>query len=146
MAESFSLYNTFGNDLKTTIIQDTLVSYLENSTIKFVLPEASTELLTLSADQIPSSINPNDLDQVSQQLVSLGYGEANALALAVVLIRVAKSSGVNPLEYFKLNQASLSLAAATYDLINEQRPVGNRIGLVIPTDNSKSPAGSLIKP
>lgn len=146
MTGSTSLYNTFGNEVKSKIVQDTLISYLENATIKFVLPEASTELLTGLTKFSTESINPAELDQVSQQLVSMGFGEANAKALALVLIRVAKAEGKSPQAYFDLNSSSLELAVDVYNLINQQRPVGNRIGLVKPIDNSTSPAGALIKP
>lgn len=146
MAGSTSLYNTFGNEVKSKIVQDTLVSYLENATIKFVLPEASTELLTGLTNFSTENINPAELDQVSQQLVSMGFSEANAKALSIVLIRVAKAEGKNPQDYFNLNLSSLELAVDVYNLINQQRPAGNRIGLVKPLDNSKSPAGALIKP
>lgn len=146
MAGSTSLYNTFGNEVKSKIVQDTLVTYLENATVKFVLPEASTELLTGLTTLSTANIDPAELDQVNQQLVSMGYGEANAKALSIVLIRVAKSQGKKPQEYFNLNLSSLELAVDVYNLINQQRPAGNRIGLVKPMDNSISPAGALIKP
>lgn len=146
MQSSASLYNTFGNEVKTKIVQDTLVTYLENSTVNFVLPEASAELLTTLTTNVTEHIDPSELDQINQQLVSMGFDQANAKTLAIVLIRVARISGINALEYFNLNQSSLELALGTYALINEQRPVGNRIGLVKPIDNAASPAGALIKP
>lgn len=146
MQSSASLYNTFGNEIKNKVVQDTLVTYLNNSTVNFVLPEASAELLTTLTTNITEYIDPMELDQINQQLVAMGYQDANARTLAIVLIRVAKISGISPLEYFNLNQSSLELALGTYALINEQRPAGNRIGLVQPIDNSKSPAGALIKP
>ena len=44
---STSLYTTFGNEVKYEIRNDTLVAFLENATIKFPLPEASSEILGL---------------------------------------------------------------------------------------------------
>ena len=43
---SASLYNTFGNEVQYKIAQDTLVAYIDNASIKFPLPEASSEILT----------------------------------------------------------------------------------------------------
>lgn len=146
MISSSTLYNTFGNEIKTKIVQDTLISYLENATVKFVLPEASVSLLTTLTTGSTENIDPVMLDQVTQQLITQGFNEANAKTLAIVLVRVAKRAGISPIEYFNLNQSSLELAVGTYNLINEQRPAGNRIGLVLPTNNGESSAGSLIKP
>lgn len=146
MSNSAALYNTFGNEVRSKIVQDTLITYLDNATIKFVLPEASTALLTGLTTTGTESINPAELDQISQQLVSMGFGDANARTLAIVLIRVAKIDGVNPQVYFDLNMSALELAVDTYNLINQQRPAGNRIGLTKPISNNKSPAGALIKP
>ena len=144
MADSTTLYNTFGNELKYRINQDTLEAYLENATIKFPLPEASSTILSELAP--PESVNPQELDAVKSKLESIGFGKANARAMSAVLIQVARSQGVSPLEYFSVNQASLKLAVDTYDTINMLRPPGNRIGLTAPLDNSKSRYANLIKP
>ena len=42
---SSSLYNTFGNELRYDVLQSTLAVFLENATIKFPLPQASSEIL-----------------------------------------------------------------------------------------------------
>jgi len=139
-----SLYLTFGNERKYRITQDTLVAYLENATIKFPLPEASSELLSELADT--TSINPQELDTVKSRLISIGFGEPSAVTMASVLIQVAKTQGVSPMEYFSLNEASLKLAIDTYTTINALRPSGNRIGLTTPIENKRSRQRTLIKP
>jgi hypothetical protein len=144
MASSTNLYNTFGNELKYRISQGTLEAYLENATIKFPLPEASSTILGELAPI--DSVNPQELDAVRGELERIGFGQANARAMAAVLIQVAKSQGVSPLTYFDLNAASLKLAIDTYETINLLRPPGNRIGLTSAKDNQKSRASSLIQP
>ncbi len=144
MASSTNLYNTFGNELKYRISQGTLEAYLENATIKFPLPEASSTILGELAPI--DSVNPQELDAVRGELERIGFSQANARAMAAVLIQVAKSQGVSPLTYFDLNAASLKLAIDTYETINLLRPPGNRIGLTSAKDNQKSRASSLIQP
>jgi hypothetical protein len=144
MAGSSNLYNTFGNELKYRISQGTLEAYLENATIKFPLPEASSTILSELAPI--DSVNPQELDAVRGELERIGFSQANARAMAAVLIQVAKSQGVSPLTYFDLNAASLKLAIDTYETINLLRPPGNRIGLTSAKDNQKSRASSLIQP
>lgn len=144
MADSTTLYNTFGNELKYRIMQGTLEAYLENATIKFPLPEASSTILSELAP--PESVNPQELDTVKSKLESIGFAQANARAMAAVLIQVAKSQGISPLEYFSMNQNSLKLAVDTYETINMLRPPGNRIGLVTPINNNKSRYSRLIQP
>ena len=141
---STSLYTTFGNEIKYDIQQNTLVSYLENATIKFPLPEASSVLLSELVDI--KQVNPVDLDVVKAKLISIGFGEANANAMAGVLITVAKSHGVSPLEYFALNEASLKLTEDAYKTINLLRPSGNRIGLSPQKQNKNSRYNSIIRP
>lgn len=141
---STNLYNTFGNELEFKITQDTLVQYLKNSTIPFVLPEASSEILGNLVP--PESVNPVDLDIVKAKLTSLGFKEPNALALSAVLVQVAKDQGINPLEFFEDEQQALKLAIDTYKTINFLRPPGNRIGLASAKSNTKSKFSSLIKP
>jgi len=41
---SASLYTTFGNEVKYEFRQGVLTAYLENSTINFPLPEATSEV------------------------------------------------------------------------------------------------------
>lgn len=144
MADSTTLYNTFGNELKYRINQGTLEAYLENATIKFPLPEASSTILGELAPL--DSVNPQELDLVKGRLQSIGFAEANARAMAAVLIQVAQSQGVSPLTYFDLNANSLKLAIDTYETINLLRPPGNRIGLTASKDNQKSRVAKLVRP
>lgn len=141
---STSLYTTFGNEIKYDIQQDTLVAYLEDATIKFPLPEASSEILSELVDM--STINPVDLDVVLAKLTEIGFSKANGKAMAAVLISVAKSQGVSPMEYFEVNAASLKLTQDAYKTINMMRPAGNRIGLSQRKENKKSRYGNMIRP
>jgi hypothetical protein len=141
---SASLYTTFGNEIKYEIQQDTLVAYLEDATIKFPLPEASSEILSELVDM--STINPVDLDVVLAKLTEIGFSKANGKAMAAVLISVAKSQGVSPMEYFEVNEASLKLTQDAYKTINMMRPAGNRIGLSRRKENKKSRYGNMIRP
>lgn len=144
MSGSSNLYNTFGNELKYRITQGTLEAYLENATIKFPLPEASSSILGELASI--DSVNPQELDAVRGELERIGFAQANARAMAAVLIQVAQSQGVSPMTYFDINAASLKLAIDTYDTINLLRPPGNRIGLTAAKDNQKSRVANLIQP
>lgn len=141
---SANLYDTFGNEVEYKITQDTMVQYLKDATIKFVLPEASSEIVGGLVK--PESVNPVELDMVKSKLISLGFGEPNALALSAVLVKLAKDQGISPLDYFKDSSLSLKLAIDTYKTINMLRPPGNRIGLAKKKTNSKSRYKSLIKP
>jgi hypothetical protein len=143
---SVSLYNTFGNEVKYQVVKDTLVAYLETATVKFPLPEASSEILsTLLSDSV-EVINPDMLDQIQQRLVRAGFGESNARALSQVLLQVSTAQGVSPLTYFSVNDASLKLTIDTYETINALRPSGNRINLAMPKKNSSSVYRDFIKP
>jgi hypothetical protein len=141
---STSLYTTFGNELEYRITNATLEAYLENATIKFPLPEASSTILSELADL--GSINPVELDAVRSKLVSIGFGKPSATAMASVLIALAKSEGTDPMVYFDLNEQSLKLAVDSYRTINMMRPPGNRIGLTTPKNNLRTSAGPLIQP
>lgn len=141
---SSSLYNTFGNELDYTITRDTIVAYLKNATIKFPIPEASSTLLSELAD--PGSINQVEFEAVKAKLESIGFGEPNARTMAVVLLQVADSEGVDPMTYFDLNNTSIKFAADTYKTINLMRPPGNQIGLANPRINRRSQVYQLIKP
>jgi hypothetical protein len=145
MAQSSeSLYTTFGNELKYRITAQTLEAYLENATIKFPLPEASSTILgELAAIE---TINGVELDAVSTKLQSIGFGNANARAMASVLIQVAQGQGVSPMDYFSSNEAALKLAVDSYATINLLRPAGNRINVVAPRKNSNSRFNKLIRP
>lgn len=143
---STSLYDTFGNEVKYQQFQGTLVAYLENATIKFPLPEASTDILSKLFQDKDDPINPTLLEQVQQRLIKSGFKEANARAMADILIRVAAVERVNVMDYFEVNSTSLKLTVDTYDAINAMRPVGNRINLVRPLNNSSTAFKNLIQP
>jgi len=142
---SSSLYETFGNELRYDVLQSTLTTFLENATIKFPLPQASSEILgNLEKDSL-STINPEVLTQIKTRLEKIGFKEANANALSIVLIKVAESMGTSPMEFFSINENTLKITKDAYDAINALRPKGNRINLVVPKSNSKSRVGKLIK-
>jgi hypothetical protein len=143
---STNLYDTFGNEVKYQVTQNTLVAYLENATVKFPIPEASTAILADLFKDKDDPINSDLLEQVQQRLIKSGFKEANARAMANVLIRVAAQQRVNPMDYFSVNDNSLKLTVDTYNTINALRPVGNRINLVRPLNNASTLFKDLIKP
>jgi hypothetical protein len=143
---STSLYDTFGNEVKYQISQNTLVAYLENATVKFPIPEASTEILSNLFKDKDKPIDFTLLEQVQQRLIKSGFKEANARAMADILIRVAAVERVNVMDYFEVNNNSLKLTVDTYNAINAMRPVGNRINLVRPLTNSATKFKTLIQP
>lgn len=143
---SVSLYDTFGNEAKYQYNEDTLVAYLENATIKFPLPEASADILSNLFKDSTDPIDSNLLEQVQQRLIKTGFKEANAKAMADVLIRVAREQRVNVMDYFEVNSNTLKLTVDTYQTINTLRPIGNRINLVKPLNNAKTLFRDLIKP
>ena len=133
---STSLYNTFGNEIKYTVSYDTLIAYLDNATIKFPLPEASTDILQDLADT--KTINPVELDPVTTRLESIGFAPPKAKTMASILIQVAQTEGISPHDYFTPGEQSLKLTVDTYEVMNTLRPSGNKVGLVAPISNSKS--------
>ena len=143
---STSLYDTFGNEVKYQISQNTLIAYLENATVKFPIPEASTDILSKLFQDKDDPINPVLLEQIQQRLIKSGFKEANAKAMADILIRVAAVERVNVMDYFEVNNNSLKLTVDTYEAINAMRPVGNRINLVRPLNNSATKFRQLIQP
>lgn len=143
---STSLYETFGNDITYDVLKSTLEVFLENSTIPFPLPQASADILGSLGDNNNLPVDNALLDQVRVKLQSIGFSQANAKALSIVLIRVADVQGVHPLTYFSLNEQSLKLTKDAYNAINAMRPVGNRISVVTPKNNTRSTPGKLIKP
>ena len=66
--------------------------------------------------------------------------------MADVLIRVAAAERVNVLDYFEVNSNTLKLTVDTYNAINALRPVGNRVNLVRPLNNSSTKFKQLIQP
>ena len=49
------------------------------------------------------------------------------------------------MDFFSINENTLNITKQAYDAINELRPNGNRVNLVTPKNNSKSPVSKLIK-
>lgn len=142
---SANIYDTFGNEIKYGVTQDKLLNFLKNATIDFPLPEASAFILQSFLDPA-DTVDPVMLDQVFTKLVSIGYSEPAARAMGSVLIKVAKSQGINALQYFDDNQAQLTLAVDSYEAMNALRPAGNRVGLSTPINNQKSRQAPFIKP
>jgi len=144
---STSLYETFGNEVNYEIRKDKLVKFLENSTINFPLPEASVEILTaMLGKEQNAGMNADEIDMVYNRLTSIGFNEKTANTLAVALIQIAKQQGVHPIEYFELNESSITLAENTYKAINKIRPKGNLIGLTVGKTNKQSKIANVIRP
>lgn len=141
---SASLYDTFGNEINYRITQETLEQYLKDSTIDFVLPEATSELLSELAPQ--ESIDKPLFDAVKSKLIKAGFKEASATAMASILLPVAEQQGVSPLDFFQGGDTALKLAVDTYSALNVLRPPGNRIGLAAKRKNAKTRLRQLIKP
>lgn len=141
---STSLYDTFGNEINVRVTQETLDQYLKDATIKFVLPEATSQLLFDFVQ--PDSIDASLYEVVKTKLENLGFREANAKAMSSVLLKIAKDKGISPLVYFEDSDTALKLATDTYSALNLIRPSGNRIGLKLKVNNAKSRASGLIKP
>lgn len=143
---STSIYNTFGNEVSYKIVQDTLVAYIDNASIKFPLPEASSEILSEIAAPKDTPIDPSTLSVIETKLQSIGFKKSNARAMSRVLIKVAEVQGLHPTTYFEMNQNSLKLTVDAYAAINAYRPAGNKIDLKTPTLNSRSKLSDLIQP
>ena len=142
---STSLYNTFGNQIKYDVIADTLVAYLENATIKFPLPEASADILSKLTDPQTKNFDPAKYFMVNSKLVKLGFKKPKADALTDILMQVAIAQNIDPLDYFSINTNTLNLTLDAYRAINNLRPAGSRVGVIFPTQNSKSRVASLIR-
>lgn len=142
--KSTSLYDTFGNELKYRINSGTVEAYLENSTIKFPLPEASSDIL--GGLVVKGNLNPEQVDQCRLRLVKLGFKESKAVVMAQVLVQVASSLKVHPFSFFDDKNSAVKLTRDGYDTMNKLRPKGNRVGLTIPINNSKSRLKDIIKP
>ena len=140
---SSSLYDTFGNKTEYDVLHSTLEVFLKNSTIPFSLPQASASILGNLGNKNNFPINAALLDQVEVRLQDIGFQEANARSLAIVLVEIAETQGISPLEYFTLNEKTLKLTKDSYNAINGLRPVGNRIGIVIPKFNNRN---ALVQP
>ncbi len=81
-------------------------TFLDNATIKFPLPEASSEILGNIQDNL-DTLNPELYVQIKTRLQKIGFQEANANALSIVLYRVAENLNINPLEFFSINENTL---------------------------------------
>jgi len=135
---SSSLYNTFGSDIQYKYNQGVLEAFFENSSVKFPLPEATSEILSQIAVPPETPIDSQMLDAVKSKLESIGFGKYNANAMAKVLIQVANVQNVSPMEYFYMNQNSLKLSVDSYTAVNAIRPKGNKIDLKSNILNSRS--------
>ena len=93
-----------------------------------------------------AGMNADELDMVYNRLTSIGFNEKTANTLAVALIQIAKQQGVHPIEYFELNESSITLAENTYKAINKIRPKGNLIGLTVGKTNKQSKIANVIRP
>lgn len=143
---SSSIYDTFGNTVKYEVVQDTLVAYLKDATVRFPLPEASSELLANLTSKVSKSYDPAKVSMVESKLQKLGFKKPAAIAMTSVLMAVSDAQGVDPLDYFDVNQNSLNLTVDAYNAMNKMRPAGSRVGFVAPTVNANSKAADLIKP
>ena len=143
---STSLYNTFGNEIDYKIVQNTLVAYLKDATIKFPLPEASTDILGQLTSKDKKSFDLTKYSMINNKLVKLGFGKPNADALSQVLIEVADAQGVDPLSFFEVGTNALNLTLDAYSAINQLRPAGSRVSIMAPLSNSRSRVAALIKP
>jgi hypothetical protein len=143
---STSMYNTFGGEVQYKITQGTLVAYIDNASIKFPLPEASSEILAEIAAPKDTPIDPSTLSVIETKLQAIGFKKSNALAMARVLIKVAEVQNLHPTTYFEMNENSLKLSVDAYAAVNSFRPAGNRIDLKTPTLNSRSKLSSIIQP
>lgn len=142
--KSVSLYNTFGNELKYRINSGTVEAYLENSTIKFPLPEASSDIL--GGLVVQGNLNPEQVDQCRLRLIKLGFKESKATVMAQILVQVALTIDVHPFSFFDDKDSAVKLTRDGYDTMNRLRPKGNRVGLTNPINNSKSRFKDIIKP
>lgn len=143
---SASLYDTFGNATQYKVIEDTLVAYLEDATINFPLPEASSELLAELTKRANKTFDPSKVSMVSSKLQKLGFKKPAAKAMTDVLMNVADAQGIDPLEYFDVNENTLNLTVDAYKAMNNLRPAGSRVGFVNPTKNNRSKVAGLIQP
>tara|TARA_B110000037_G_C16809988_1_gene379186 strand:+ start:112 stop:543 length:432 start_codon:yes stop_codon:yes gene_type:complete len=142
---STSLYDTFGNTTSYEMVNGTLVAYLESATIKFPLPEASSELLA-TLTNTNKTYNPAIVAMVESKLQKAGFKKPTAKAMSGVLMAVSDASNVDPLEYFDVNENSLNLTVDAYNAMNSLRPAGSRVGIAVPTANSKTKVAGLIQP
>ena len=137
---SSSLYDTFGNEISYEVRRGILTAFINDATINFPLPEASSEFLEKFSNPV-DTMNQQHLDMIKSKLEKIGFKKANAKALAPVLITVADELQRDVLEFFEDTNT-----VDAYDAINVHRPAGSRVSISAPTVNSKSKAALLIKP
>ena len=142
---STSLYETFGSEVNYKFTAGKLEAYLENASIKFPLPEASSEILAELAKVKEVAIDPQKLDLIKTKLVAIGFGQSNANAMAKVLIQIARVQNIDPTAYFDMNADTLKLSVDAFEAMNAIRPAGNKVDLKTPLENSRSKVAKLIK-
>jgi|TARA_B100001094_G_C17956387_1_gene683193 hypothetical protein len=142
---STSLYETFGSEINYKFTAGKLEAYLENASVKFPLPEASSEILADLAKVKELAIDPQKLDVIKTKLVAIGFSLSNANAMAKVLIQIAKVQDIDPTAYFDMNADTLKLSVDAFEAMNAVRPAGNKVDIKNSIDNSRSKAATLIK-
>ena len=142
---SSSLYETFGSEINYKFTAGKLEAYLENASVKFPLPEASSEILADLAKVKELAIDPQKLDVIKTKLVAIGFSLSNANAMAKVLIQIAKVQDIDPTAYFDMNADTLKLSVDAFEAMNAVRPAGNKVDIKNSIDNSRSKAATLIK-
>ena len=142
---STSLYETFGSEINYKFTAGKLEAYLENASVKFPLPEASSKILADLAKVKDVAIDPQKLDVIKTKLVAIGFGESNANAMAKVLIQIAKVQNLDPTAYFDMNADTLKLSVDAFEAMNAVRPAGNKVDIKESIDNSRSKIAKLIK-
>ena len=142
---SSSLYETFGSEINYKFTAGKLEAYLDNASVKFPLPEASSEILAELAKVKEIAIDPQKLDVIKTKLVAIGFSQSNANAMAKVLIQIAKVQNVDPTAYFDMNADTLKLSVDAFEAMNAIRPPGNKVDLKEPLDKSRSKVAKLIK-
>ena len=142
---STSLYETFGSEINYKFTAGKLEAYLENASVKFPLPEASSQILADLAKVKEVAIDPQKLSVIKTKLIAIGFGKENANAMAKVLIQIAKVQNVDPTAYFDMNADTLKLSVDAFEAMNAVRPAGNKVDLKEPLDNSRSKVAKLIK-
>jgi len=142
---STSLYETFGSEINYKFTAGKLEAYLENASVKFPLPEASSKILADLAKVKDVAIDPQKLDVIKTKLVAIGFGVSNANAMAKVLIQIAKVQNVDPTAYFDMNADTLKLSVDAFEAMNAVRPAGNKVDIKESLENSRSKVAKLIK-
>ena len=142
---STSLYETFGREINYKFTAGKLEAYLENASVKFPLPEASSKILADLAKVKDVAIDPQKLDVIKTKLVAIGFGQSNANAMAKVLIQIAKVQNLDPTAYFDMNADTLKLSVDAFEAMNAIRPAGNKVDIKESLENSRSKVAKLIK-